>query len=358
MRTRFFILALALSAAGCSSNSTPIPNIPSATVKSLSISGPATIAPGATAAFTATAQLSNGLAEDYTTKVTWRTTNLSVLTIDAQGRATGRTGGETQVVASVSSATSRANVMVIPPETFRLTGTVTESGVPVSQATVAVSSGTGSGLVTLTDFNGQYRLYGVAGAIEITVTKSGYATAVQPMVVTAASVADVAVAQTNPLSLAGTYLLTISADTGCRGPFPPATALPAELVQRHYTATVTQTGPAFHVELSGAEFLVSNGAGNNFSGTAQPGQISFFLGDGYYTPYPDLFEDVGNGQALLVEGSGTLTQSGADLTGLMRGGVWVGPPPVWSQHFPTSMCSSDTIAFTFTRQTGAAHIRR
>src|SRR5262245_47899931 len=180
MWARLLVTGAILASVGCGPDPLPPPTGPSVTVKSISLAGPATIAPGATGAFTATATLGTGTTDDYTTKVTWRSTNTAVLTVDAQGRATGRTGGEAQVIAQISSQSARANVTVIPPDTFRLTGTVTDSGVPVSQATVAVTSGTGSGLSTLTDFNGQYRLYGVAGAIDVTVTKSGYTSVVQP----------------------------------------------------------------------------------------------------------------------------------------------------------------------------------
>ena len=359
MRTRALTLALALLAAACSSNSTPIPIIPSATVKSLSISGPATIAPGATMAFTATAQLSSGVTEDYTTKVTWRTTNLAAVTIDAQGRATGKAGGEAQIVASISGAASRATVLVLPPDTYRLIGTVTEGGLPVSNATVAVTSGVGTGLSVLTDFGGGYRLYGVAGPIEVTVAKDGYTPVVQPLFVNTMAVMDVSISQANPRNLAGSYALTITMGATC-SVYLTMAPLSADLRQRRYAATITDSGPVFRVDLSGANFIVKDGLGAGFSGRIEPNQITFTLGDGYYTPYPDIVESLADGQALMVVGSGTLAPAGNDITGSLTGGIYTGKPPFW-YGIPTSGCSSNGsngIQLAFARQPTASRIRR
>jgi hypothetical protein len=359
MRTRLLLAALAAAAVGCGSSTTPTP-IPTSnlTVSALSVAGPATVAPGATAQFTASARMTDGSTQDYTTKVTWRSGNVSMLTITSTGQATGQVSGETIVQAVLPVLRASINVIVIPAGTYRLTGTVTESGLPVSKATVAVTSGTGTGLSALTDSGGAYRIYGVAGQIAITVTKDGYTPVVQPLLVDTMSVVDIAVAQTNARTLAGTYALTITANSGC-SVYPPAVALPDELKQLHYGATVTQNGPAFRVDLTGADFLVKNGLGNGFSGRIEPTQISFSLGDGYYTPYPDIIESLGDGRILMVTGVGTLTPTGSDIVGSMSGGIYVGTPPIWSRNFPASECSSDSVQFAFTKQPAAvSRIRR
>ena len=358
MRTKLLLAAVAAVAVGCGpSTPTPIPTS-NVAVSTLSVAGPATVAPGATAQFTASARMSDESTQDYTSKVSWRSANVSMLTITNTGQVTGQATGETQVQAILPVLRATANVMVIPAGTYRLAGTVTESGLPVAKATVAVTSGIGTGLSVLTDFGGAYRIYGVAGQIEITVTKDGYVPVVQPLLVDTMSVADVAVVQTNARTLAGTYALTISATSGCSA-YPPAVALPDELKQRHYGATITQNGPAFRVDLTGADFLVKNGLGNGFSGRIEPSQIAFSLGDGYYTPYPDIIESLGDGRILMVTGDGTLTPTGSDIVGSMSGGVYVGKPPLWSSLFPTSECYSNSIQFAFTKQPAAlSRIRR
>lgn len=202
MCTRLLLAALAAAAVGCGpSNPTPVPT---STVSTLSVAGPATIAPGATVQFTASARMSDGSTQDYTTKVNWRSNNVSMVTIaSTTGQATGQATGETQLQAILPAMRATANVMVVPAGTYRLTGTVTESGLPVVKATVAVTSGIGTGLSASTDFGGVYRIYGVAGQIELTVTKDGYVPIVQPLFVDTMSVADIAVVQTNARTLAG-----------------------------------------------------------------------------------------------------------------------------------------------------------
>lgn len=357
MRTRFLLAAIAAAAVGCSPSSpTPIQTGP--TVGALTISGPATIAPGATAQFTASARMSDGSTQDYTTKVAWRSNSVPILTINGAGQATGQAGGETQVQAILPTLRVSANVMVIPAGTYRLIGNVTESGWPVSKATVAVTSGVGTGLSAVTDFNGAYRLYGVAGPIDLTVTKDGYTPVVQPVVVDTMGVMDIPVVQTNTRNLAGTYALTIAMSGTC-SVFPPMVPLSDDLKQRHYTATITETGPAFRVDLTGADFVVKDGLGSGFSGRIEPAQITFTIGDGYYTPYPDIVESLNDSTILTVIGGGTLTTSSGDLVGSMSGGIYVGKPPVWASGFPTSGCNSSSIQVSFVKQAAALkRIRR
>jgi len=250
--------------------------------------------------------------------------------------------------------------MVTPAGTFRLTGTVTESGFPVANATVAVTSGIGSGPSTTTNSSGQYRLYGVAGQIELTVSKTGYTPAVQALMVTTSSVLDMSVSQPGGLQdLTGTYALRIAADAGCgKGPQQP---FPDDLKERRYTATITQTGPVLRVQLSGATFQVKGGAGDNFLARIEPGQVTFQLGDGYYTPYPDILESLDDGRGILVEGSGTLTASGTSLAGTLDGVLYLGnnKMPLWGNGWYITSCYSPNLTVAMTRQAAApARIRR
>ncbi len=134
-----------------------------------------------------------------------------------------------------------------------------------------------------------------------------------------------------------------------------------DLKKRTYTATITQTGPVFRVEFSGASFIDNNGLGHGFSGRVQPGLISFEIGDGYYTPYPDIIESLGGDRALVIMGSGTLNPSGTDWAGLLSGELAVGTPPVWSNSWykDEHYCSSTQIRVALTRQAASAQrIRR
>jgi len=357
MRTGLLLAVAASIAAGCGGQSV---SGPTPVVVSVSITGPSSIAPGATAAFSAVAHMSDGSTQDYTTKATWRTNNIQILAISSTGQATAGIVGETFVTAVAQSRSATMNVVVIPAGTFRLTGTVTESGLPVASATVAVTSGIGTGLSTTTSFEGQYRIYGVSGEIELTVSKTGYTPTVQPATVTTASVIDVSIVQSGGVrDLTGTYALRIAADTGCgTGPTLP---FPDDLKERRYTATVTQTGVTLRVQLSGAAFEVKNGVGDSFSARIEPGQITFVLGDGYYTPYPDILESLGDGRDLLISGSGTFTSSGSDLAGTMDGSLALGnsKQPVWSRAWYMTSCYSQNLTMAMTRQPGTpARIRR
>ncbi|HKV99950.1 MAG TPA: carboxypeptidase-like regulatory domain-containing protein [Vicinamibacterales bacterium] len=359
MRTRSFlaVIAIAAAAVGCSPSPSPTPIQTGPTVSALTITGPATIAPGATAQFTASARMSDGSTLDYTAKVTWRSNSVPIVTITSSGQATGQAAGETQVQAVLPTLRASANVMVIPAGTWRLTGNVTESGYPVSKATVAVTSGVGAGLSAVTDFNGAYRIYGVAGPIEVTVTKDGYTPVVQAAIIEAMGVLDIPVVQVNARNLAGTYALTIATGSTC-SVYGPEVPLRDDLRQRHYVATITETGPVFRVDLSGANFVVKDGLGGGFSGRVEPNQITFSLGDGYYTPYPDIVEGLDDGSYLNIVGSGTLTISGTDILGTLSGAFYQSKTFFWLGGWPASACGSNNIQFAFAKGAALSRIRR
>src|SRR5262249_6708636 len=131
---------------------------PSPVVVALKIDGPATIAPGQTVSFAASATLSNGTTADYTRSVEWSAFQKIVLTIAADsGVATGLTPGDVTVQAiygnGVGCCRASLTSTVLPPNTFRLTGKVLESGLPIQGAAVAVVSGIGAGLSAITDYS-------------------------------------------------------------------------------------------------------------------------------------------------------------------------------------------------------------
>jgi hypothetical protein len=334
---RFHILAfagLAALGAGCHSNNTlpPQPTQPSEifspTVKSIKASGPTRFAPGSIQKFTATATLRDGTTQDYTTKVTWGSDS-SVLLIAKDGTAAAKSAGEAMVTAFITPLSSSINVMVIPDGTYRLIGTVDEAGLPVSGATVAVTSGTGTGASATTDTLGRYRLYGVAGAVQVQVTKAGYDPAINTITVSTDDVLDFPnVSETGgPPALAGTYSLSIIAANDCQPTGTPPLAFSDR--KRTYTATVTQNGPIVQVTLSGANFLVQNGRGNQFTGRASPSEVAFTLGDaGGYNYYyydtvgaPDVIEQLSTEGRLSFWGTVNATSSPSGLLGLFDGNI-------------------------------------
>ena len=178
-RHSLVLLGLAMVAAGCdeiptapSSMAGPSPQ--SRTMARLDISGAASVPPGETVRYVSRAIYSDGAWEDVTTRVEWLSGDLSVLTISADGTATGRARGEAVVSASLAGLTAtKSPVFVLPMGTYRLSGLVVDDGIGVSDAEVVVLSGAGAGLTTRT-VDGVYRIYGVAGDSEIKVYKAGY----------------------------------------------------------------------------------------------------------------------------------------------------------------------------------------
>jgi hypothetical protein len=316
-----FIATIGSTACG-SSEQHQISTAASDTVISVTVSGPASLAPGGTAAFSATGRTVSGSVVDVTSKVFWTTSDGTVLSISSLGQVTARKSGETQVVAAVTSTLSaRMTVLVLPAGTYRLTGTVTDGGVPLPVATVSVVSGTGSGLSAITATDGTYRLYGVAGDIQLQVNAPGYVTSTQSLSIAANGVNDFSVTPTGGKpNLTGTYSMTVSANASCAPPGSALYTLPGDVRERHYIATISQMGAKFQVTLSGADFVLKLGRGNSFSGTVLGPSIQFRVNDGYYYgPYPDILESLGPNRYVLINGLGTLTLAGTDLTGAIDG---------------------------------------
>jgi hypothetical protein len=330
----------------------------------LTINGPATVAPGSSAAFTAVGRFSNGSTQDATAQVTWRSSNTAVLSIAPNGLATAGAAGEAQLQATVLAATATVTVMVLPTGTFRLTGVVSESGLAVGGATVAVTAGQGTGLSTTTDAAGAFRLYGVAGDVQIQVSKNGYSPASRTLMVGSNSLADFSIAPIVPeATIAGTYSMTIAADPACPAAGSSNTALPDEVRQRQYLATITQTGPSFDVILSGANFLVTQGHGNAFSGRVEPNAITAILWSGYdayyksYDYQPAVTEVLDGGQVFVAYGTATMSPRGQALVGTIDGDLAVGRWMGYTGGAWTADCSGHH-PITLTLQSSSPSRRR
>jgi hypothetical protein len=312
--------------------------------------------------------MADATSRDISTKVVWRTSSGSVLTISTAGLATTRVNGETIITASSGAATASISVMVVPPGTYRLAGTVRDADQTVAGASVRVTSGQGAGASALTDSRGQYVLYGVAGEVELTVTRQTYTTVTHQVVVERDDVFDITdFSVAGVPKIAGTYALTITAGADC-APYPAGMPRPpASELQRTYAATVTQSGANVTVTLSGADFAIQNGLGNQFFGNFSNGYLSFSLrntgGDYYYTVNtvgrPDVVERVSSGHLLAIWGYVyTPASPGGIDAGLWGGFLEFDPASGGSPTKPVSSCYSDHNRFQLTPVSDTMRRRR
>jgi hypothetical protein len=330
-----------------------------AAVTALSITGPDRIAPGESVSFTATATLSDRTTQDYTRKVAWSSYPSGVLTMSRDtGQATGQTPGDAFVTANLVSSVgvcchATVTALVLSPNTYRLTGKVLESGLSLYGAAVTVVSGVGSGLSTTTDYDGQYRLYGVSGTVQVRVSKPGYTDIVKSIDVFQNDVLDFPEARQTAVlpSMGGAYTLTLQADPGCPtvAPDPRTLVLPLELRQpRNYAAQVVQDGASLVVTLPGHEFVAPS---NRFSGRIMPDGIEFQFGDGYigYGPDDAITEHISSTQALSFEGAVHAVRSGSTLIGRLDGDVQAFE--IHAFYMVIGHCQSANHLFTMTVST-------
>jgi len=313
--------------------------------------------------------MGDATSQDLSTKVLWRASSFSVLTLSPAGLATTRANGETIITASSGAVSASLSVMVVPTGTYRLAGTVRDADQPVSGATVAVTSGRGAGASALTNSLGQYVLYGVAGEVQLTVTRFDTTAVTHQVTVDHDDVFDITdFAVTGVPKIAGTYALTITAGADCT-PYPAGMPLPpASELQRTYTATVTQSGTKATVTLSGADFAIQNGLGNQFFGDISNGYVYFSLrntgGDYYYTintvGRPDVVERVSSGHLLAIWGYARAVASsgGMDDSQFYGGLVEFDASPNGSPTKPVSSCYSDHMRFQLTPMSDAMRRRR
>jgi hypothetical protein len=324
-RVRYCMLVTSLLVAGSAcGGDDPALNAPSSlppvTMVSVNVDGPTRLAPGESAQFIATVNLSN-----FTTKspasVRWLASPPSFLKVDAAGVATGGPfSGGAAITADVTQPNGTIirkslGVIVLPRNTFLVVGTVTDAelGVPVPGARVELTSGA---LSTDTDSAGVYRLYGVPLSAEIRVTAPGYQTVTQNLDLSGDSRQDFRLALSGPrLILSGNYTLTMEV-TACSGG-PP---LPQSLRLRQYDAAITQSGIALQVVLTEPRFLVVGNAGNRFSGQVTATGATFTL-NWNEDSHPNVVERLGDGSFLVAAGGATTTGSAAGLSGTLGGSL-------------------------------------
>lgn len=246
----------------------------------------------------------------------------ALFTVSPEGVVTaqqlrGEAGLQVEIEGTPSSRVTRT-VMVIPSGTFRVVGTVMETGgagIPVWGARLETARD--PGFATLVTFStagpdGRFKLYGAPPGGYVRIQADGYETRTERLEIAAHETRHYELRLTNErLQLNGSFLITFHAGLCYRDP------LPAELRQRTYQATITQKGPNLVVLLTAPQFLVVAGLGDHFAGTADAGGGATFdmstWGDPYYgapQTHPDVAERLPDGTILAIQGHARTTGSG------------------------------------------------
>ena len=187
---------------------------------------------------------------------------------------------------------------------------------------------------------GIYVLYGVSGRVQILARKDGYLDTIQQLDVTAHRDFSIAMVANQPRGdYTGTYTLTISTQPVCPLAFPDAAR------RRSFTARVQQdnSGQLF-VTLSGGDFIVHHGYGNNIFGRVTSyGEAKFYISEDFYYEGRgefDIAERLGD-TALLVRGEVSAKAMPDLISGALNGEILIaqGASPPFASY--SSRCSAD-----------------
>ena len=327
--------------------SPPAPSPVSTAALSLLISGPDSVPPGTSARFTVLARYGDGSTRDVTSAATWRSSNTAVLAVSSDGSATGGDRGEASITVSFEILTVvKTAIMVLPAGTFRLMGTVRDSGYGIGGAKVTANGADGTTITATTDASaGAYRVYGVGGNVQVTATKEGYAPASKPVQVQSHQVLDLDLVPAGPRDrVEGIYRLTVTAAETC-------TTLPPEVRSRTYTAILTQDAALVFVRLEDAQFVPEGGPLNRFSGTVQPNELRLRLappfGGDYVFYSPEVMEVVSASPPIRSRPDGDVS---ARATADGYSGPLNGVFQLWSGFQRTTECRSGDHRFELTRR--------
>ena len=296
--------------------------------------------------------MSDGTTRDVTSQAVWGSNSVDLVVV-APGLVSAQRPGTVSLRASFSTLSSTREVILVPDGTYRLSGIVSDPvspGGPIELAWVEVMNGPARGMRSGTTSTGQYVLHGVAGDIELRVTKEGYQSRVERVLVTDHQTLNVelAILGQRP-DVSGAYTLTIAAADTC------STALPADALSRTYSAVIKQVGPALTIDLSGATFAKINGwTANVIHGTVEQTSLGLTLGTlgcyGYYYGCgPSLLEQVAPSSFFLPTGSARLAISPRVLAGELDGAIEVHTGPGQGQFSRAASCRSSRHQFRFSR---------
>lgn len=339
------VAALGLLGACDGAPTIPAPTPNDSAVTRVELTGPATIPPGATARFSLTAFFSDGSSRDVAQQASWRSGDMSVVTID-DGVATARAPGETTITSIYRGRGNAQHVLVLAPGTYRVAGSVREidsTGIPLGGARVQLVGGAAS-LETVTDGEGRFALYGVPSDAELRVSKEGYIPHIRSLHLSDHAGLEIHLGLTvSRPDITGRYTLTIGSQDCTASAW--SVPLRPDLRQRTYSAEISQTGTRAMVTVTGPAF-----SSNKFQGTVDPGGATFRLTQGsyyYYNVLPELTERLPDGTIITVTGSAATTLSGRNLAGTLKGSILH-----LGSLFITSaigLCTSNDIPFVFSR---------
>ena len=320
---------IAIAAASCDSHkaTTPSPIGPTPTTPTtptspsivrLDLSAPASIAPGVSVQLSVNGVKSDNSVQNVTAQSQWFSSNPRVIDVNAAGMAKGNATGEAVITVRYLSLSASTEALVLPDGTYRVKGTVTDAGVGLGGVMITVIGGVGDGLVATTDGNGAYGLFGVSGRIRLQAKRDGYLNRIEEVDAVQNRLLDFEMTLDGQRpGVGGRYVLTIAR--------MPCTAAVPDV--RSYDATVEQNGPRLAVTLAGADFIVTRGHGNSFSGLMDGSdRVTFSLGAAYYYYYYyyyygqyDVVERLSSTSALVIDGKATATVSPTRISGTLNG---------------------------------------
>jgi hypothetical protein len=311
-------------AAACS-NSRTWPTSPSdlpvASTLPVELDAPSSVAPGTTVQlrlFT----VSGGQKEDVTSRATWRSTAVDVLAVDSAGRATGKHEGESGIEATFGVRSSARSVLVLEPDTWWMSGRVTDGGLAVANARVEVVDGAGKGKSAITDASGFFKLYGIGGAVLLRASADGFRPTDVSQTVSAngASVHIVLAPAEAPKQLAGDWTMTFMAAGDCA-------SVPDAARVRSYRAMIEQSGSSLRVSLSGAQFALDHNREpqSHFTARVIGETLTIVLSETwsmYYGTTWDVAELIDASTTLSFAGTGTAIATGGMFTTGSFSGSW------------------------------------
>ena len=346
-------MLMTMAVASCDSNKkTPAPIsgpttvTPPVVITRIELIAPASMPPGTSVQMTLNAVKSDSSVENVTAQAQWFSSDPRVLEVSASGLATAKIVGEATIRAQYRAMSGTRLTVVVPQGTFRLAGTVNDSGVPLPGATVAIIAGVGEGLTTTTDGSGRYALYGVAGRVRLHAKREGYSNLVEELDVTDNRAFDFEMKLDRARAdLSGNYTLTFIR-AACTNNVPD---------RRAYQATVMQNGPRLEVRLSGADFVITNQHGNAFTGVMDGTDRVTLTINGAYTYYYyygayDIVERLTDSSVFIVDGRGSGSISSGRISGTLNGEFIVAQGSVGPFTRVTAYCYNTAHGFEMVRR--------
>jgi len=249
-----------------------------ATLESIAITPTsASIAAGATQAFTATGTYSSGPTQNITSSVTWTSSSTTVATIASTGVATGVAAGTSNITASLDGITSSTAALTVTAPTLvsiavtptsasiaaggteAFTATGTYSSGPTQNITTSVTWTSSSTTVATIATTGVAS--GVAAGTTSITAKSGSITSnAAALTVTAPTLVSIAVTPTSASITAGATQAFTATGTYSSGPTQNITTSAAWTSSSTTVATIASTGVATGVAAGTTNITAKSGS--------------------------------------------------------------------------------------------------